>query len=158
MILRLQNFPKLPKWDVHFLFSSNWKSGAESRVGHTPELRPHFCYWSVRPLPCSVICPFHAHPSSRLSSTSAPSLTCLVCVFKCAHARGDYAVMFSACMFLIYINAINITVSCLFHSTLKDLAPVCVHPSLLTPEKSAKVDILQALPACSPGAGGKGCL
>ena len=42
---------------------------------------------------------------------------CLVYVFKYVCALGEYTVLFSMCMFLIYINAINI-ISYLFPLTL----------------------------------------
>lgn len=60
---------------------------------------------------CFIICPFHAAFLLSPSRTWEPPLTHVVNVCKYARVLGEDAMSCTVCMFLIYIDAINIIVS-----------------------------------------------
>ena len=83
----------------------------------------------VKPLPCFIICPYHAPHLLSSFSTSGPPWMHMVYIFKHARVLEN--------MQRCFLCGCNIIVSCPSHSTVLRFASTCVQLFLLTPGESA---------------------
>lgn len=99
-----------PQTEPHLSSPRVGVGGVELGVIISLSFRCTFVTGQSESLLCFIICPFHAAFLLSSSRTWAPPLTHVVNVCKYTRVLGEDAMSCCVCMFLIYIDAINIIV------------------------------------------------